>query len=797
VAGIEIHPDDDIDDETFTIAFGDLPEEAVADGAASVEVTVLDDDAPEAPRTDTNVNAQLIADVRAYAAETSNGPEHVERWRRVLYALTDGTEGVAPAMTSQEAQTYADKGWARWFPVAAALKLIDGGVDPYDGLTVSVADATAREGKEDLWFEVRLNRPAPGPVTVSANTTSGTARSPNDFQHTSRVVRFEEGERISRQMVWVYNDDIDEGRETMTFEIRNPTPANVTIERGVATGTIENSDPMPAAWLARFGRTVADQTIDSVTGRLRESREPGFKGTLPRPDSGGAGVGPGPGQPHGGTMGGVGGGPSTGGQHGTIGSPVPSAGAAGPAAMPSGSFGPTISAPAGSFGSAGYSGVPSIPGGPGATSQPGNYPGMQPGLSQGGFGGHADEDLSQGMSLLRQIATGSFIHTREADESGGSFASWGRGAVSRFSGRGGGLGLDGDVLTMSLGADYARDDWLAGAGLQHTIGSGGWSGEAEGAVEASLTSVAPYAAWSPAEWLELWGTAGLGRGSLSLAIGGDGDADADEQIKTGLGWRMAAAGLRGELLGASAGEGGSFGLAVIADAMWSQTTSDRAAGLVASRSAVDRLRLGLEGSWRVSLAEGGGLTPRFEFGARRDGGDADTGAGLYAGGGLAWADPRLGISLDVEGQTLLTHEADGFGEWGVSASVNFDPRPDTERGLALSLRREVGARASGGMRALFSPEALRFGGSAAGYGAGAGGWEAEAGYGLPIFDERFNMIPKLSYRFASGGREYGLGWRLTPAERGPDLTLGILATRRESGTAPPEDGFALDIQFRW
>ena len=52
------------------------------------------------------------------------------------------------------------------------------------------------------------------------------------------------------------------------------------ISRGEATGTIVNSDPIPAAWLARFGRTVADQVIDAVEGRMGAARAPGTEVNL-------------------------------------------------------------------------------------------------------------------------------------------------------------------------------------------------------------------------------------------------------------------------------------------------------------------------------------------------------------------------------------------------------------------------------------------------------------------------------------------------------------------------------------
>ena len=81
---------------------------------------------------------------------------------------------------------------------------------------------------------------------------------------------------------------------------------------------------------------------------------------------------------------------------------------------------------------------------------------------------------------------------------------------------------------------------------------------------------------------------------------------------------------------------------------------------------VTRLRLGLEGSQPFRLAEGATLTPSVEIGVRHDGGDAETGLGVDIGGGLAWSDTRRGITAEFRGPGLLTHEADGFRERGVS-----------------------------------------------------------------------------------------------------------------------------------
>jgi len=621
------------------------------------------------------------------------------------------------------------------------------GGDPYDGLAVSIADAAAREGAEDLWFEVALNRPAPGPVTVRAESEWGTARSPGDYQHLSREIRFEKGERLHRLPVRVHDDDIDEGSETMTVRLENPRPANVAIARAAATGAIKNSDPIPGAWLARFGRAVADQAIDSVAGRLRAPRAPGFEGAPPSP-------GYGAGEPRG---------------HAGNGRSM--------AAAPSAAHAATGRGRGGSAAGAG-----------------GGFPLPPARLPGGPAGGTAGEERSSAMALLRQLGAGSFTRTLEADPAGGTLAWWGEGSQSRFSGRDSALSLDGDVLTLALGADYGRGPWMAGVGLLHSIGRGEWSGAGGGGLEASLTSVAPYAAWSPGGRLELWGAAGHGRGSLKVAPGGGGRAA--ERTSTDMGWRMAAAGARSDLLGGRGGpDARALGMAVIADALWTETSSAGAAGLVAARAAASRLRLGLEGSLRARLDGGISLASKLELGARRDGGDAETGRGIYAGGGFALADPNRGITLELEGQTLISHDDETFKEWGVSASLAFDPRPDSGRGLSLSLRQDRGGQSSGGMQALFSPAALPAGGLASG--GGAAGWTVETGYGLPAFGERFTATPRLSYGRAAGGREYGLGWRLDPAEGAPDLTLDALAKRREGMRATPEQGIEIKISARW
>ena len=117
-----------------------------------------------------------------------------------------------------------------------------------------------------------------------------------------------------------------------------------------------------------------------------------------------------------------------------------------------------------------------------------------------------------------------------------------------------------------------------------------------------------------------------------------------------------------------------------------RTSSERTRGLAASRATVTRLRLGLEGSWQgLAVGDGGRLEPRLEIGVRHDGGDAETGFGLDTGGGVSWSDPARGLSAELRGRGLLTHESRGFRDRGVSGSLAWDPGRGSGRGPSFTL----------------------------------------------------------------------------------------------------------------
>ena len=630
--------------------------------------------------------------------------------------------------------------------------------------SLSVADVTIKEG---AWMEftVRLSAPSAGGVSVKVSTRDSTpvsATARKDYWPLSgRTVSFRAGETERSVGVIVLDDSHDE--EPETFEVVLSDARGAAIGDGVAVGTITNDDPLPGAWLARFGRAVAEQALDGIAARMTADRTPGLRGTIAGQalDFGGNAAG-----------------------------------------------GPDLSQSPGSLSGAGGAG-PGLLFGPGVEAQ------------------------SRGMTMQEVLRGSSFSLTGEADGSGGTLSFWGGspgsgGLVSgsRFAGSDASVRLDGETGAALLGTDYARGRWLVGFALSQVRAEGGYAGEGgsdcsglpasvpasacavaaqagDGEVEASLTATIPYAALAVSERLRLWGAAGQGAGDVTVKTGSGGSYRADTA------WSMAAAGLRGDLLappapgsgsGAGSGSGSGIGpaLALTSDALWVRTSSEKTGDLAASESDVSRLRLGLEGSWGVALSGGGSVTPKLELGARHDGGGAETGFGVELGGGLAWRDPKLGLTLDLSGRTLVAHDDGGLEDRGVSARLSYDPEPSSGRGLSLSLGQDWGGRAQGGLDALFQPEPLEDRAGSGGSHEATSRWGMEAAWGLPALGGRFTGSPYMGLGLATGARDYSLGWRLAPeAAAAPGLSFGLRATRRESDTASPEHILGIEATARW
>ena len=133
---------------------------------------------------------------------------------------------------------------------------------------LSVADTSVREAPgATLDFVVTLNRARHVATTVDYATSDGTANAPDDYTHTAGTLTFDAGEGEKTVSVPVIDDAHDDDGETVTLTLSNASaPTRITDATGI--GTIENSDPMPRAWLVRFGRTVGSQVVDALSDRF-------------------------------------------------------------------------------------------------------------------------------------------------------------------------------------------------------------------------------------------------------------------------------------------------------------------------------------------------------------------------------------------------------------------------------------------------------------------------------------------------------------------------------------------------
>ena len=323
------------------------------------------------------------------------------------------------------------------------------------GLTV--ADAEVEEGPNAvLRFSVTLSRAPTSTVTVDYATADGTATAGSDYTAVNGALTFAAGETEKTVSVAVLDDAHDEGSETLTLTLSNASGAY--IEDGAATGTIYNSDHMPKAWLARFGRTVAEQVLDAVGARVEgNSNSPG------------------------------------------------------PAQLTLGGHRVVLDA---SWRRA----EDTLLGEAGVLGQ--DLRETRDLLRAEADASPVSEISTAGFLMASSLHMASADGGK--DDAHGRWALWARGSRSSFSGREDALTLEGDVSTGVMGADYERGRVLAGVAIAYSTGEGSYTeADARGEVESTLASAYPYLRYTLSERLSVWSVLGLGEGGLTLDVADD------------------------------------------------------------------------------------------------------------------------------------------------------------------------------------------------------------------------------------------------------------------------------------
>ena len=176
-------------------------------------------------------------------------------------------------------------------PANAASVAVADNDAPSTGPTISIADATAHESRRSMPFTLTLSEPMAWTVYVRYATRDSSpvsAVAGQDYLAYKREWRlratFWPGQTETTIWIPIYDDSHDEDAETFEVilydaEVYNPDDS-VSIADGLAIGTITNSDPMPAAFLSRFGRTVAQQALGGIESRITAERTPATTATI-------------------------------------------------------------------------------------------------------------------------------------------------------------------------------------------------------------------------------------------------------------------------------------------------------------------------------------------------------------------------------------------------------------------------------------------------------------------------------------------------------------------------------------
>ncbi len=349
---------------------------------------------------------------------------------------------------------------------------------------------------------------------------------------------------------------------------------------------------------------------------------------------------------------------------------------------------------------------------------------------------------------------------------------WGRGTGSGFDGKPkDDFSMDGNVFTGYLGLDYRlQPNVLLGLAVAHSQGDVDYETRdvTKGDVDLTLTSVLPYAHWSPRPGLGVWGLFGAGWGDLQLR-------DEAGKVKTDLEMLMAAVGARQEVL-----TWRRIDVALKADAFLTELEAGADDRLPKTAGDAQRLRLMVEGRTAWALSEDAHLTPVFEVGGRWDGGKAETGVGAELGGGFAYAHTKLGLGIEARGRYLLAHQKAAFDEWGASLTLKLDPG-EAKRGLWLALAPVWGAEASQVEQMWGSAEVLQAGAeSDTKPGLSPAQVEFDVGYGL-VTHEGAGLLTTYGGVSMAGPQSHGyrLGGRI---ELGEWIDLSVEGERTTQGS---------------
>ena len=390
-----------------------------------------------------------------------------------------------------------------------------------------------------------------------------------------------------------------------------------------------------------------------------------------------------------------------------------------------------------------------------------------------GGGGVNTARLLNGASFAMPL--GGDAQQQQAGEGFGA-ATWGS---AEYIGQGQPDGEDveweGGMLSLHLGADMrVHRDFLAGMSASRSAGDYDFTDvigarKVEGTYEARMNSVNPYFAWLPGRMgVAVWAVGSFGWGEVAVDDEFAGRRESGARSTTG------AVGASRIMV-----TNGASSLRLRTEGWLSRVEVDGGEGMDSLTLEMHRARFALEWSQVHKFRSGDEVTVQLEGGARFGDGEGTDGAGMEFGGGLRYASPTSGLTMEGHGRLLATGDS-GYEEWGVRGMIQIDPQAAT--GISLRLVPAWGEAASG-VQELWDRGAGDRRDLASGMRKGR--LNAKVEYGLA----EFHGTPYGRVYLVDGGtRAFGTGMRYEVSRM---LDLRIEGTRTQSVDVPARHGLAL------
>ena len=369
----------------------------------------------------------------------------------------------------------------------------------------------------------------------------------------------------------------------------------------------------------------------------------------------------------------------------------------------------------------------------------------------------------------------------KTDLSALDWSVWGRADLAAFEGRPEpGAHYDGRAKSGWFGIDGRTEQWVAGAALSKSWSETDYRTDVSAGQQrmtTELTALYPYGRWALDERSAIHAIAGIGSGEVRNVRAGSVE-------KSDLSMRILSVGVERQLAPRSDG----MELSVRGEAstvrLKTKAGDESIDGLTPESW---RIRMGLEGSRRISRDDGTVMEPFFDLAVRRDGGDGLTGYGLEASGGARYTAART--QIEFRGRLLLAHSGRGVRESGLGVTVRYLPESDG-RGLSLSIRPHWGISTDGAdalwRDELPQPEDL----------SDANAFDARIGYGFDLPSTGGVLTPFAENMHDGSSRTLRVGARFDAPR--DNLAMELSGERRRNASdVNSRDSIRLDFSLRF